>query len=135
MPSRPAGETHVIIGVTVAATCRAAVRGMNFDAIEPGCATRAVFAKKTAHYQKDVEKIGKELQIIAFDSAGCPAPQTRKYLERWIKAATPESDDSGIMESQHGWRAMLARSVLQARQAVAVTNMRRILTGACAAWA
>ena len=102
---------------------------MNFDAIEPGCATRAVFAKKTAHYQKDVEKIGKELQIIAFDSAGCPAPQTRKYLERWIKAATPESDDSGIMESQHGWRAMLARSVLQA-QAVAVTNMRRILTGA-----
>ena len=128
------GDTRVMMDVTVAATCRAAVRGMNFDAIEPGCATRAVFAKKTAHYQKDVEKIGKELQIIAFDSAGCPAPQTRKYLERWIKAATPESDDSGIMESQHGWRAMLARSVLQA-QAVAVTNMRRILTGAYAAWA
>jgi hypothetical protein len=40
------GETRVMMDVTVAATCRAAVRGMNFDAIEPGCATRAVFAKK-----------------------------------------------------------------------------------------
>lgn len=39
------GDTRVMMDVTVAATYRAAVRGMNFDAIEPGCATRAVFAK------------------------------------------------------------------------------------------
>lgn len=51
MPSRPAGETHVI-GVTVAATCRVAVPDITFDALEPGCATRGVFAQKTSHYQK-----------------------------------------------------------------------------------
>jgi hypothetical protein len=35
----------------------------------------------------------KELQIIAFDSAGCPHPNTRTSLERWIKAATLERDE------------------------------------------
>ena len=34
-------------------------------------------------------------------------PDTRRYLERWIKAATPVSDDSGIMESQRGWHSVL----------------------------
>ena len=33
------GDTWVMMDVTVAAICHAAVRGMNFDAIEPGCAT------------------------------------------------------------------------------------------------
>ena len=45
------------------------------------------------------------MQIIAFDSAGCPAPSTRTDLARWIKAATPEPDDEGIMDSEHIWRA------------------------------
>jgi len=120
------GDVRLMLDVTVAATCRADVRKMALAAITPGCATKQVIRQKTNHYKATVEAQGKELQIIAFDSAGCPAPTTLVYLERWIKAATPEPDSNGIFESQHSWRAHIARAVLQA-QAKAVTSLRRQL--------
>lgn len=72
------GETRVMMDVTVAATCKAEVRKLPFKKIEPGCATRSVVNRKTQHYKEAVEAQRKELQIIAFDSAGCPAPETGK---------------------------------------------------------
>ena len=125
------GETRVMMDVTVAATCLAAVRGMIFDAIEPGCATRGDWRAKTAGRGDD--RLG-EQQTIAFDSASCPT-LTREYLERWIKAAGRASRTTAVSvwSHPHDWRATL-RSVLLA-QARAETNMRRILTGAYAAWA
>jgi hypothetical protein len=46
-------------------------------AITPGCATKQVIRQKTNHYKATIEAQGKELQITAFDSAGCPALCTR----------------------------------------------------------
>lgn len=76
--------------MTVTATCRSDVRRKALDDIAPGCATQQVARKETDRYKVTVEAQGK-LQIFAFDSAG------------WVKAATPESDSIGIMESQHTW--------------------------------
>ena len=51
------------------------LRGINFDGRLNRSAQPGGFAKKTSHYQKDMKRIGKELQIIAFfDSAGWPSP-------------------------------------------------------------
>jgi hypothetical protein len=119
--------TRVLMDIT--ATCRADLRKLPVDKIELGYATDSVVKSKTRHYKERVEAQRKELQIIAFDSAGCP--QTRTYLERRIKAATLEPDEWGIMPPQHAWRARIARSVLQA-QAHAVTALRRSLAGGAA---
>jgi hypothetical protein len=87
------GDTRVLLDLTVAATCRKNTQRA-VDKIEPGCATEHAFKKKTLKYKQRVEAQSKELQIVAFDSAGCPHPKTRTYLERWIKAATLEMDES-----------------------------------------
>ena len=91
-----------------------------------------MFRSKTRHYKAKVEAQSKELHIIALDSAGCPHPETRTYLERWIKAATLEPDEWGIIKSQHAWRAQIVGSVLYAQEA-AVTALRRFLAGGGAA--
>lgn len=122
------GDKRVMMDVTVASTSRADMKKRAVEKIEAGCATESAFKEKTQHYKQRVEAQSRELQIIAFDSAGCPHPSTRTYLERWIKAATIEPDEWGIMTSQHAWRARIARSVLQA-QAFAVTALRRSLAG------
>jgi hypothetical protein len=46
--------------------------------------------RKLDHDLEPVEAQSKKLQIIAFESAGCPAAASRTDLVRWIKAATPE---------------------------------------------
>lgn len=101
---------QIMIDVTVAATCQAKVQKMALNKISAGVATDDAIKRKLNKYLAPTEAQGKTLQVIAFDSAGCPAPTTRTHLTRWIKAATPEPDDEGLTESEHIWRARLARS-------------------------
>jgi hypothetical protein len=82
---------------------------MALDDITPGISTKGAVKRKLDRNLAPAEAQGKKLQIIAFDSAGCPAPSTRTDLACWSKAATPEPDNEGILESEHIWRARLAR--------------------------
>lgn len=117
---RHSHHLRLMVDVTVAATCRAEVQKVALDDIIPGIVAKDALKRKLDHDLEPVEAQCKKLQIIAFESAGCPAAASRTDLVRWIKAATPKPDDEDILESEH---IRMARSVLQA-QTKAVTSLR-----------
>lgn len=75
-------------------------------------------------YGETVAQKGCILQVVAFDSAGCPAPATERELNEWIMAATPQPEDDGGITSVTEQRARIVRQLVQA-QVSALCNIGR----------
>ena len=82
------------------------------------------YGSKVKKYGDRVKQRGDNLQVVAFDSAGCPAYKTKLELDAWIKNAREmEAADGADLLSFTELRARIVRELVRA-QASALLRIR-----------
>lgn len=114
-----------LIDVSVAATQQRCISHLkDVGKLKAGMTANTRYIEKVQKYGETVAQKGFILQVVAFDSAGCPAPATEGELNQWITAAEPQPEDDGGIPSVTEQRARIVRQLVQA-QASALCNIGR----------
>ena len=113
-----------LVDISVASTQVLAVKKVPFDNVTAGVAADQRYGSKVKKYGDRVKQRGDNLQVVAFDSAGCPAYKTKLELDAWIKNAREmEAADGADLLSFTELRARIVRELVRA-QASALLRIR-----------
>lgn len=115
-----------LIDVSVAATQQKSISWLkDVNKLKAGMTANTRYIEKVNKYGETVANLGDILQVVAFDSAGCPAEKTEAELNAWIVASTSQPEEDGTPPpSVTEQRARIVRQLVQA-QASALCNIGR----------
>jgi hypothetical protein len=111
------GGKRYLVDISVSATQIKKIGTTATDKVEAGMAATARYKEKVVKYGASVKKLGDILQVVAFDTAGCPALLTGKELDAWIAYAREleGEDDNQDPPSFTEMRARIVRELVKAQ--------------------
>ena len=111
------GGKRYLVDISVSATQIKKVGTTVTGKVEAGMAANVRYKEKVVKYGAEVKKLGDILQVVAFDTAGCPALLTCKELDAWIAYAREleGEDTSGGPPSFTEMRARIVRELVKAQ--------------------